>query len=71
MTMPFDPHPASLGQKARLLWPRLDRRAISRCNDDAWCIARQVTHRSHLPIPTIVRMLTDEGESGTVEEVSR
>ena len=43
--------------KAALLWPRIDRRALSRCSGDPECIARQVSRRSSLPERSIVEMI--------------
>lgn len=48
-----------LRRRALALWPRLDRRALSRCRGDA-CIASQVAHRTSLPVETIRLMLTDD-----------
>jgi hypothetical protein len=46
-------------QRALALWPRLDRRALSRCGD-TMCIASQVARRTSLPRETIRLMLRDD-----------
>ena len=49
----------SLDQRALALWPRLDRRALTRCGCDAGRIARYVARRTSLPLDSIVAMLTE------------
>ncbi len=48
-----------LRRRALALWPRLDRRALSRCRGDA-CIVSQVAHRTSMPPETIRLMLTGD-----------
>src|SRR4051794_33299016 len=48
---------AEMLRRARLLWPRLDARALSRTRGDPARIARLVTRRSGLPAETILAML--------------
>ena len=49
-----------IADRASLLWPRIDRRALSRCSGDPECIARQVAQRSSLPERSIVKMIAGE-----------
>jgi hypothetical protein len=50
-------------ERASLLWPRIDRRALSRCSGDPECIARQVAQRSSLPEHSIIKMIAGEPEA--------
>ena len=52
-------HPRSsrIQRRALALWPRLDRRALARCGDDARCIVRVVSRRTALPPYAIYRIL--------------
>ena len=45
-------------QRAIAMWPRLDMRALRRCNDDPHRIALLVAHRTSMPIESIVGLLT-------------
>jgi hypothetical protein len=46
-----------IDQHALALWPRLGRRAISRCGHDPRCIANVVARRTSLPRELIERIL--------------
>ncbi len=46
-----------LEQHALALWPRLNRRAMRRCGDDAHCVARVVSRRTNLPADVILSLL--------------
>jgi hypothetical protein len=46
-----------IDQHALALWPRLGRRAISRCGHDPRCIASVVARRTSLPRDLIERIL--------------
>ena len=46
-----------LEQRALVLWPRLDHRAVRRCAGDARCIVRIVARRTTLPADAIRRLL--------------
>jgi hypothetical protein len=48
----------AIDDHALALWPRLGRKAISRCGHDPRCIATVVSHRTSLPAEVIVRILT-------------
>jgi hypothetical protein len=45
-------------QRALNIWPRLDRRALSRCACDPGRIARVVARRTSLPLDAIVWLIT-------------
>jgi hypothetical protein len=45
-------------QRALNIWPRLDRRALSRCACDPERIARVVARRTSLPVEAIVWLIT-------------
>jgi hypothetical protein len=47
-----------IDQHALALWPRLGRRAISRCGHDPRCIASVVSRRTSLPRELIERILS-------------
>jgi hypothetical protein len=49
-------------QRALAIWPRLDRRALSRCGGDPRRIARLVARRTALPQEVIVLILLDVPE---------
>lgn len=51
------PDALELERRASALWPRLDRRAISRCAGDGDCIVRAVSRRTALPTDSIRRLL--------------
>ena len=57
-------HPARSGwgpwidRHAMALWPRIGRRALSRCGHDPRCIAAVVSRRTSLPPEMIERILT-------------
>jgi len=46
--------------RAMALWPRLDRRALTRCGCDPARIANYVSHRTRLPAKAIEKILTQE-----------
>jgi len=48
----------SLYQRALAIWPRLDARALKRCRYDPRRVAALVSHRTSLPVETILAMLT-------------
>jgi hypothetical protein len=50
-----------LDERALFLWPRLDRRALTRCGCDPYRIAAYVARRTSLPLESIVAMLTSGG----------
>ena len=43
--------------RALSIWPRLDRRALSRCGCDPQRIARLVARRTSLPIETVLGLI--------------
>lgn len=45
-------------ERALSIWPRLDRRALSRCACDPKRIARVVARRTSLPIEVILALIT-------------
>lgn len=51
-----------LAQRALAMWPRLDRRALSRCNGDVTRITRLVSKRTALPPQSIRAMLLGHQE---------
>jgi hypothetical protein len=48
----------AIDRHALAIWPRLGRRALSRCGHDPRCIASVVARRTSLPADVIVRILT-------------
>lgn len=56
-----------LARRALTVWPRLDRRALSRCNGDVACITRLVSKRTALPPQSIRAILL--GHQDTDEEL--
>ncbi len=54
---PRNRQPSPVDRRALALWPRLDRRTLTRCRGDAGRIARHVARRTNLPLETIVGML--------------
>jgi hypothetical protein len=48
----------TLERRALLLWPRLDRRALRRCKNDAHRIAALVARRTTMPPEAILGVLT-------------
>ena len=48
---------SDLHRRALELWPRLDARALSRCGDDAACVARLVARRTPLSVAVIEGLL--------------
>lgn len=50
-------------ERALTIWPRLDRRALSRCACDPERIARVVARRTSLPIEAIVALIMGPGVS--------
>jgi hypothetical protein len=62
-SMALEVHRTSfLAQRALAMWPRLDRRALTRCNGDAACIARLVSKRTALPAQSIRALLLGHAE---------
>ena len=53
-------------QRALAIWPRLDRRALSRCGDDPRRIARLVARRTNLP-PEVIWTVLIEVETPDAE----
>jgi hypothetical protein len=53
--------------RALVLWPRLDRRALSRCSGDVACITRLVAKRSALPEESIEALLRERPAFNRVE----
>ena len=51
-----------LEARALMLWPRLNRRAVTRCHGDLVCISRLVERRTSLPRRTIHAMLQGHRE---------
>ncbi len=49
--------PSALHQRALALWPRLDRRVLSRCGSDVHRIARYVSRRTSLSVDAIEAIL--------------
>ena len=47
--------------RALILWPRLDRRALRRCDHDPRRMAGYIARRTSLPLESIVSMLTAGG----------
>jgi hypothetical protein len=56
-----------LAERALIMWPRLDRRALSRCNGDVARITRLVSRRTTLPPQSIRAILL--GHQETDEEL--
>lgn len=54
---PATPATASYATRALTLWPRLDRRALTRCAEDPVRIARLVARRTNLPLEAIRAIL--------------
>jgi hypothetical protein len=54
--------PSYLAQRALTKWPRLDRRALTRCNGDVACITRLVSKRTALSPQSIRAMLLGHEE---------
>lgn len=54
---PLNPATAALYRRARLLWPGLDARALSRCGGDPRRVARLVARRTVLTEESIVELL--------------
>ena len=67
----FHEHPrlSRIQRRAIALWPRLDRRAIARCGDDARCIVRVISRRTALPpyaiYPILFLPTVSEDEAAT------
>ena len=57
-----------IDRHALALWPRLGRRALSRCGHDPRCIAAVVSRRTSLPPEVIVRILTSPMVTGVESE---
>ena len=57
-----EPRPSLLTQRALSKWPRLDRRALRRCNGDVACITRLVSKRTVLAPESIRAMLLGHEE---------
>jgi hypothetical protein len=55
-------------QRALLLWPRLDRRALARCRHDLEAITRLVGRRTSLPRDSIRALLAAPVVSGEDRE---
>ena len=49
--------PWTLAQRALVLWPRLDGRALRRCRDDPHRMALLISRRTSLSVETIMGML--------------
>jgi hypothetical protein len=49
---------SAVDRRALMLWPRLNRRALSRCRHDPDRIARLVARRTNLDLTTIRALLT-------------
>jgi hypothetical protein len=47
-----------LYRRALAMWPRLDRRALGRCDHDPRRVAILVSRRTSLPVDAIVSLLT-------------
>jgi hypothetical protein len=60
--MALEVHRSNLTQRALTMWPRLDRRALSRCGGDVACITRLVSKRTALPAHSIRAMLLGHAE---------
>jgi hypothetical protein len=56
--VPDSTRASRIQRRALALWPRLDRKAVRRCGDDALCIVRVVSRRTSLPAEAILRLLT-------------
>ena len=54
----LDPCPAQM--RAMALWPRLDRRALSRCGCDTARLANYISRRTRMPTPAIETLLNRE-----------
>ena len=50
-------------ERALSIWPRLDRRALSRCAGDPQRIASVVARRTSLPIDAILALIMGPGEA--------
>ena len=61
------PEQCEVDRRALSLWPRLDRRALSRCRHDLVCVAGLIERRTSLP-PTAIRLLL-ASRPATSEEV--
>ncbi len=65
----FDARSLSLSEKALTLWPRLDRRKLSRCRGDPRRMVALISRRTSLPRSAILAMLlgtaVDEAEIET------
>ena len=46
--------------RAMALWPRLDRRALTRCGCDPAKIATYVSHRTRMPVKAIEKIISQE-----------
>jgi hypothetical protein len=55
------PDPCPAQERAMALWPRLDRRALTRCGCDPTRIARYVSHRTTMP-PKAIESLLSQAE---------
>ena len=70
-----DPCPAQV--RAMALWPRLDRRSLSRCGCDPSRIANYVSHRTRMPATAIEALISESpnvetsAERHAVEETRR
>ena len=51
-----------LEERALMMWPRLDRRALARCNGDVARITRLVSKRTALPPQSIRAILLGHGK---------
>jgi hypothetical protein len=60
--MALEVHRSYLTQRAMTMWPRLDRRALTRCGGDVACITRLVSKRTALPPQSIRAMLLGHAE---------
>jgi hypothetical protein len=45
--------------RAMALWPRLDRRALSRCGCDPARLALYISRRTRMPVSAIEKILSD------------
>jgi hypothetical protein len=60
------PEECEVDRRALLLWPRLDRRALSRCRHSLTCVAGLVGRRTGLP-PVTVQVLLGARPPSTTE----
>ncbi len=51
------PDECEIDRRALALWPRLDRRALSRCRHDRACVVTLVERRTRLPPTAIWNLL--------------